>query len=34
MLEEGGLVVQFRSTVGCLHLTSSTLPVSDAMGYF
>ena len=22
-----------RSTVGCLHLTTSTLPVSDAMDY-
>ena len=30
MLEEVG---QFRPTVGCLHLTTSTLPVDDSVGY-
>ena len=26
-------VDQFRSTVGCLRLTPSTLPVDDSVGY-
>ena len=30
MREEVG---QFRPTVGCLHLTTSTLPVDDSVGY-